>query len=74
MRWNAFCSGLVVSGNGSADITRPGTPVVTIQGTGDLPWHPPDAVQAAPVQPAPIRKPRELFPKRTTNPNGYKYR
>ena len=39
--------GLVVSGNGSADVTRPGTLVVPIQETGDLPWHPPDAVQAA---------------------------
>ena len=48
MRQNAFRSGLVVSGNGSADIMRPGTPVVPIQGTEDLPWHPPDAVQAAP--------------------------
>ena len=49
VRWNAFCSGLVVSGNGSADITRPGTPVVAIQGTGDLPWHPLDAVHTKPT-------------------------
>ena len=69
MRRMPFRFGLVVLGNGSADITRPGAPAVPIQGTGGTPWSPRDAMQAGTRQPASRGKLRELTPKKTPNPN-----
>ena len=72
MRQNAFRSGLVVSGNGSADITRPSAPPVPTQGTGGTPSDPRYAMQAAPRWQVPAGKPRGFVPKSTPNPSDYK--
>ena len=64
--------GLVVLGNGGADITRPSMQTGPIQGAGEVFWTPPDAIQATARHPVPPGRLRELVQKSTTNPNSYK--